>query len=304
MKDVVFLFGAGASYGAGSILPEAPPLGSQLYRVLRSIHPGTWGGLPTEIQEVFESDFEEGMAIVYDRFGHAIPLLMREMALFFIQFRPYRRSSLYCRLIDDLEGRGLLRRSLFSTLNYDCVLEFSLAEKGVPISYSESESTSEVPIWKLHGSANMFSAGIQAGPGISYGPGVVWEGGIQALPDQERVVRHCLVETGLAPVMCLYMKGKILAVSPSQILRLRELWADRVAAAAVVVCVGVNPVPDDTHIWDPISETKAPLLFIGDGDALQRWASGVGKVRYEHIGERFDEAYYPLLKRLGEHANQ
>jgi hypothetical protein len=135
MKDIVFLFGAGASFGAGGTLPEQPPLGYQLYPILERIYPSTWGNIPKEIREIFKKDFEAGMQLIHDRYGHAIPALMREMAIYFIQFRPYNRSTLYCRLLSDLRKLGLLSRALFSTLNYECILEFSLLEAGNKISY-------------------------------------------------------------------------------------------------------------------------------------------------------------------------
>src|SRR5436190_22597378 len=124
MRDILFFFGAGASYGAGGTLPEQPPLGGQLFPILEQMCPGTWGGLPSEIRNGFRSrDFEYGMQLIYDKLGGAIPQLMRDMALYFIQFRPFKRRTLYCKLIDDLRRIGLLDRSAFSTLNYDCVLE-------------------------------------------------------------------------------------------------------------------------------------------------------------------------------------
>ena len=33
-RDIVILFGAGASYGSGHVLPQAPPLGAELYDAL------------------------------------------------------------------------------------------------------------------------------------------------------------------------------------------------------------------------------------------------------------------------------
>src|SRR3990170_7499469 len=41
----VLLFGAGASFGAGDILPERPPLGRQLFGELARCFPSSWGGL-------------------------------------------------------------------------------------------------------------------------------------------------------------------------------------------------------------------------------------------------------------------
>jgi hypothetical protein len=42
----VVLFGAGASYGAGGIVPDSPPLGWDLYDRLCRCYPDSWGALP------------------------------------------------------------------------------------------------------------------------------------------------------------------------------------------------------------------------------------------------------------------
>ena len=42
-RSVVILFGAGASYGAGNVLPYPPPLGRDLYDKLSDEFPATWG---------------------------------------------------------------------------------------------------------------------------------------------------------------------------------------------------------------------------------------------------------------------
>jgi hypothetical protein len=81
MRRIAFLFGAGASFGAGRILPERPPLGSHLYHELAISYPGSWGCLPTHITDTLSRDFEAGMRLVYDELGAAIPQLMREMAI-------------------------------------------------------------------------------------------------------------------------------------------------------------------------------------------------------------------------------
>ena len=133
MRDVVFLFGAGASYGAGDIVPEPPPLGTQLYGALSHVYPKSWGAVPKEAKQKFEErNFEDGMEIIYEKYSTAIPQLMREMAVYLIQFRPSSGRSLYSRLARTVQKNSLLPQVLFSTINYDCVLEFSLLGLGRP----------------------------------------------------------------------------------------------------------------------------------------------------------------------------
>ena len=298
MRDIVFLFGAGASYGCGGVVPEQPPLGAQLYSCLRSSYPSSWGALPAHIKSQISTDFELGMQLIYDELGFAIPSLMREMAVYLIQFRPYKRSTLYDRLITELAKCDLLKRVLLSTLNYDCVLEFCLAEGSHPISYFDDAASDEIPVWKLHGSSNMFSHGVQAGQDVSYGTGVTWEGGIEAFLDPGVVIQKCLVETGLSPVMCLYMKGKVLHVSPSAIQSLQKSWAERILAASAIFCVGVRPVEGDSHIWDPLSKTSANLYFVGNQTELIEWAGKHREGVSEHLGNRFGSAYSSICDRI------
>ncbi|MHB8068632.1 MAG: hypothetical protein ACYDIC_12125 [Desulfobaccales bacterium] len=301
MRDFVFLFGAGASFGAGGILPERPPLGADLFPILQHLFPASWGGLPIDIAEEFRSrNFEAGMKLVYERHGMAIPQLMRDMAIYFIQFRPFQRRTLYCRLVDDLARMNLLSRTIFSTLNYECVLEFSIAGAGIPISYFDAGNVNACPVWKLHGSSNFFSNQVNVSHDVFYSTGVVFEGGVQAILDSNRVIGHCLVETGLAPAMCLYMEGKPLSISPSVIRQLQEMWKDAVSMAQAIFCIGVYPLEADDHIWSPIAETEATLFFVGNKAAFSSWAERNRHGSFFYLGARFHEAYQSLIERISE----
>ena len=77
----IILFGAGASYGAGHMLPKAPPLGKDLYKELTRYYPPSWGSLPEEIKTSFETGFEQGMQVLWDKYSSNIALLMRHMTL-------------------------------------------------------------------------------------------------------------------------------------------------------------------------------------------------------------------------------
>lgn len=295
---LTFLFGAGASAGAGSILPERPPLGAELFKELRRLCPGSWGSLPASIGMQLEADFEAGMARVSEEMSVAVPALMRDMAIYFIQFRSSARGSLYDRLIRDLHERGLLGSVVFSTLNYECVLEYALLEAGVEIDYFGNAGAGAQPVLKLHGSCNMFSAGVQATPGVTYTKGVVFEGGIQAWLDQNRVIEHCLVETALAPVMCQYMEGKPTSVSPSALKSIQDRWAELVAASTAVVCIGVRPHRPDAHVWEPLARFSGKLLFIGDEARFTEWAAERSVHVSTWLASRFSTGYEEMLKQL------
>lgn len=69
MRDIVFLFGAGASAGAGNILPERPPLGAELFSELLRLFPGSWGLVPQDIQNRLLADFEDEMGALVETIG-------------------------------------------------------------------------------------------------------------------------------------------------------------------------------------------------------------------------------------------
>lgn len=298
MRDTLFLFGAGASFGAGGIIPERPPLGSRLYSELERIYPGTWGGLPHETKSKFRENFELGMQEVYERWGIAIPQLMREMAIYFIQFRPISEECLYRVLIRTLRKAGLERRTIFSTLNYECVLEFAIVSENGGISYFEENPSEAIPVWKLHGSSNFFSEGITASPGITYSTGVSFEAGLRALGSIEEVIHHCLVETALAPAMSLYMRGKPVAISPQTLATLQTWWAQAVYAAKNIVVIGVHPNAEDVHLWTALASTNANLFFVGDTEAVESWRKQYRSGPTKVIGTRFSSAISDIVSHL------
>jgi hypothetical protein len=298
-KDIVFLFGAGASFGAGGIWPENPPLGYQLFDDLEQMYPGSWGRLPTKFKEVFRDNFEDGMGLVYSNLGFLISKLMRDMAVYFIQFRPVPGKSLYCKLIKFLAQKNLLESTLFSTLNYECILEYSLTHQHKKISYPYvNGDENSIPILKLHGSCNMFCSGIEASQGIIYGTSVNFDGGLKPLPDKDKVIEHCLVKSGLAPVMCLFMKGKPLQISPSSIKDIQNEWKEQIFSAKAVFCIGVNPLPEDSHIWDCLATTKAVLNFIGDKGRFDGWVAKYRQHKSQFIAHYFDTGFRQLLNNL------
>ena len=99
MSNVV-LFGAGASYGAGDIMPYNPPLGHQLFEALARYSPHTWGSLHDDVSKQFKlnSNFEPGMRAIWERSDQArpeLPNLLRDMAHYLSQFRLLRYLLIY-----------------------------------------------------------------------------------------------------------------------------------------------------------------------------------------------------------------
>jgi hypothetical protein len=283
------LFGAGASYGCGDVLPKKPPLGRDLFPVLRRIYP-TWRSIPQETSALFETHFESGMADVIERYGFAVGPLMQEMAIFFsIFYISERADNRYIRILENAKGRNDI---IWSTINYECLLELAVARIGRPVNYfaDQGSANDSIPIWKLHGSCNFRVKGLDATRGVSYsGTGIVFEGGIEPIKPAE-VRTYYSGNTALYPAMALYAGGKPISMSPAVIKQAQERWNKHVRASERGLLIGVCPNPEDVHLWTCLNETKAELGYVGDEKAFAEWiASYRRKLPSKFIGPRWEE---------------
>ena len=67
MARFLWVFGAGASFGAGDTIPKVPPMSDELLSALERLYPQAWGQLPPDIRASLVEDFEQGMTILGDR---------------------------------------------------------------------------------------------------------------------------------------------------------------------------------------------------------------------------------------------
>lgn len=299
-KSIKIIFGAGASFGAGSILPERPPLGNQLFLELQRLFPQTWGSIIGELKETFIENFELGMKIIWEKFSHSVAQLMQDMSVYFIQFRPVNNSSLYCKLVSTLRQNEALNSVSFTTLNYDIILELSLLFNGYSINYfyPDSENKNEVEVLKIHGSSNFIGTGVEGGKGVSYGSGAIFNGGIKASFDSSEIIETFLVKSGIAPVMSLYMEGKPVNVSPQILKTLQDTYKRRCLEANIVLIIGVKPVIQDQHIWECIKDCSAKIYYVGsiiDFNLLKQL-----EVNAKHIGEYFNTSFKKITNLLYE----
>ncbi|MHA1951618.1 MAG: hypothetical protein ACXAEN_20215 [Candidatus Thorarchaeota archaeon] len=299
---ILFLFGAGASYGAGHILPRPPPLGSRLYDELRITFPSTWGRLPLNFDTMFRLNFEEGMGYLWNRGLQLTPTLLQELAVFFASFRLDRsKEDAYSKLITRLQTLELLNDIVFSTLNYECLLEFALNQCGRVVNYFEvlPEQVISNAVLKLHGSCNFLPDRIGASRGVMIGPGIGIEGGIKIARNLAEVQYFRFSNSSLHPSMAVYMKGKPVQTSPSIINHIQKVWQKKVEAAADVVIIGANPWPEDQHVWGPLADTSAKLVFIGNESSFNKWLEEYRIAgESEYIGNRFNLHFSKALDAL------
>lgn len=242
-----------------------------------------------------------GMGILWERYSPVIPNLMQEMALYFVQFRPRAPgSTLYCSFAKAIRESGSASRVLLSTLNYECLLEYSITQQSLAVNYGDFPGSDEsVTVWKLHGSCNFLPMGIQATRGVSFSRGAVFNTHVRPVEDLNEAVAFCLGDNALPPVMCLFMEGKPAQVAPGSVVAMQEAWRAVVAEAETVAVVGVYPNPADAHLWDALAATPGALLYVGNKAAFGKWAS-------EHRGRResrvlaasFDEGFQQLINEI------
>lgn len=293
----VILFGAGASYGAGDIVPERPPLGTQLFAELARCFPRSWGSLPQAASQLFAENFERGMALLWERFSPAVPTLMQHMAIYFVQFRPRSPgTTLYCRLVRAIEKAGARTRVLLSTLNYECLLEHSISHARILVNYGDFPSSDGITVWKLHGACNLLPEGIAATRDVSFTAAVDFGTAIRAATDLNEVLEFCLGNNALPPVMCLFMPGKPIQVSAGSISAVQAAWRQNVLNAERVAVVGVFPNVEDTHVWDILAEAPGELLYVGRADAFTTWAAKHRPGRpVKLLAERFDASFDSMV---------
>ena len=288
--QLIVLFGAGASFGAGATVPHAPPLGGQLYSELARYDPKGWGDLPEAVRHEFGQGFEAGMQAIWDTYSQGIAGLMRHMTLYLAQFAPDgSKTDLYSRFVEQLASRGVTSNVLFSTLNYECVLELSASGLGLRVHYWQDDLESgAIRVWKLHGSCNFLSKNIQATRGALFSRGVGFEGGLQAVTPNDAVA-YCLTNQGLYPAMALYMASKPVQIGQAVIHSLQKQWGDYARAAKRLLVVGVRPYPDDGHIWEPIAECAGAVGYVGPKGDFGSWESTCRTGPSTWLGARWNE---------------
>jgi hypothetical protein len=128
---LIFIFGAGASKGAGQgkhILPCDPPLGPELYGKLGERFPVELGrgSRLWQYKDGLEQDFEKTMANKVSLENPTLDILtwQRKMALYFGSFTlDSTGDDLYSRLLLFLLKTGNIENSAFASLNYECTFE-------------------------------------------------------------------------------------------------------------------------------------------------------------------------------------
>jgi hypothetical protein len=296
------VFGAGASKGAGRLEPFAPPLGNELFDCLRRDFPETWGQLRGSLRDKFIDNFEIGMYDLWNSGSNDTSQLLIDTAIFFSQFRaPADGSDCYSKLVRTLKNLDLIPRTGVVSLNYECTLEIAANNCGLGLTIlGERPAPANLIVWKPHGSCNflphvgVWNLTIVLPGGLSG----YYDGPFEVLAPTE-VRRRYERGYALPPAMSLFAPGKHTPVATEFVSQIRQQWAQWVASVDVVVIIGVRPIAEDGHIWDPVIHSGCEVWHIGDtNDPAFRQFSTRARGRVESLGNRFEPSLNELISRL------
>lgn len=286
---ILFLFGAGASFGSEPRELPKPPLGDDLFDKLVELG-GVASDLPVEAKDVFyESGFETGMAALALNHENKIESFNREMCQFLGQFTPSANSN-YISLLKKLVGRNIV----FSSLNYDMMLEGAAESIGCRTKYDIERDHGSIRLIKPHGSINFLPdlMGNDFSGLVGIGCKVALDCAVVPVSREE-----CLARTGkkgsFSPAISLYAKGKPVRVSPAFVKAQQEYFEISCRRASKIFIIGVRLVAEDDHIWGPLKRSGADVTYFGsEGEqkALRAWASTGTTTNLNYVVGYFDKA--------------
>lgn len=297
MSSLVLL-GAGASFGSGEVLPCRPPLGNGddgLFSRLER-HDPTLLKLPDALRKTFKDNFELGMKQFIEHSGDNVMGIQRLIAHYLAQFQPLA-SNEYVRLVNQINHR----RVIFSSLNYDLLLEKAALYSGFNITYSLGAQQKAIRLIKPHGSANFWPVGLERFKGVTFaGNKVDVSAGVNAIhPDL--VHKKFLELPDFSPAMSMYCEGKATKMCPDFINAQQSLFEDAVRMTTQIFISGVKIHLDDQHVWEHLSKTKASVTYIGldsDRPDFDKWKNSVKKRNIFFVSGDFKKAVSLIVHRI------
>jgi hypothetical protein len=308
-NDTFVLFGAGASYGATHVQPRQPPLTDKLYAELGESSPKQWG--PGTVfaahSEAFRHNFEETFAKIvlgesnFDgpRIWPSLNILEAQcpIAMYFSQFTLEPGGlDCYSKLLVSLRSAGRLFDCLFSSLNYDCLLEQAAVHIGIEVDYSCTQNQA-LRVVKLHGSSNLITERISdqtrallaaQGTRVELHSFFVYPTTTNL---QELKWKLGGPEPAHFAVMSQISPQKEHFVAPVFMQQIWNQWTAAVLDARTIAIVGVKYNANDRHVVDPIRHSRAKVLYIGDGESALSWNA-------EHLACTFEDGLGSLIERL------
>jgi hypothetical protein len=240
------------------------------------------------------------MLAIMESGQHWIGPLMQDMALYFTSFRlDGTGSDLYSSLMKAMSGTSF-SETLFSSLNYECLLEIAASALGLTVHYGDIPPPPDsMTVWKLHGSCNFIPdpKSISLRRGGSFGFGATFNPNLLPVSPHEAAQWVC-GDTALYPAMCMFAVGKPSQISPHVFAGYQSKWAELINRAKKVFVIGVRPHLIDSHVWGPLGNTDAELFFVGSLNEYTGWLPDRRARPTNYVGPTFREALDVLSREL------
>ena len=300
MPKHLIIFGAGASYGSDTI--ETPPLGEKLFDKLALFNPKGWGSIQPEQAQLFRKDFEAGMKDFLNKHPHAMAPLQRAMAVYFFNFKP-RASNLYVKLAQKIKDKNW--DGALATFNYERLLELSLLSQGTqPIVGQTAKTASPFELCLPHGCCHLFCESVQGNArGISFpGTRISTRGQIKLIGDPQQFLDR-IQNDAFPPVMSYFEPTKRTTSGINFIDAQRQRFSELVATSSVIGIVGLRVRPHDEHIWTPLTQTPAKIVYCSGHNAATEFKTWASKARASQsdiiLPNYFASGFEKLCSNLG-----
>lgn len=295
---ILFLFGAGASFGSGPCLPTNPPLGKDLLLRMRE-EGGIASTIEGDLLECFIKDPEKGMVQFFEERNSDTTELLKQMCAYLAKFR-ISEGNTYLKLFNIIKKRKSI---CIATTNYDLLIEQAISSVGRFIQYYSSKRVpNNIPVLKIHGSVNFIpKVNIINGSFIipTQGNGAIVDAPIDAYDDAESIIRYCKSNTALSPAVAMYHPKKTVLHCPSFVANQQKDFNKEIFRSSKIFIVGLKINPDDKHIWSELEKTKADIYIIDrDKEATALWIEKIHKKNIYHIADTFEESVMRIKKIL------
>lgn len=179
------------------------------------------------------------------------------------------------------------RGAIFATLNYEWLLDEALIELGSVRGIMGERQPGRAILLKLHGAANLV-------PDIQHVSHIEISCYIEAIAAEvsylERSEAKEIVSKfgpGGAPCMALYAPGKPVLYSAEVVRRIQSDFVTELANARQVFIVGAKCWPADEHLWTPLADAAARLIFVNPDDVgraeFLKWAAAERPERRSNV---------------------
>lgn len=296
------LFGAGASFGSGSVIPKPPPMTANLIRALERLFPAVWGSLPEAQRNLLRRDFEAGMKKIGEKNPHALPPLQRSMASFFFGFVP-GDDNLYRDLARRIKGKAW--PGALVSLNYERLLELSLLAEGViPFIGSPPDKKPSVELCLPHGCCHIFCESARGSArGVSFtGTGVTTRGSVKVVANPTEHAQRIRTDA-FPPVMSYFDPAKFTTSGANLIEAQRARYDAIVKSVKVVAIVGIKVRPHDKHLWEGLAATNAEVIYCSGkaaGQEFEQWAGDKRRRKASRVLHTyFNEGFEDLCTSIG-----